>query len=282
MCESRGPSPRRSDGARSVVEPGVALGLGRCRGDRHPLPERRRLGLAGEAVHRGAGMGAAGSQLMTSNRPSPHASSSSPPSRTRPTPVSPGPPGLMKMVPIRSSGRLAGVADHRQLDLLARGVGPVQRARAPGARRAVHRSSSSRSRLWCPGGRGRPGARRTPPIRPGAACARGQRQRRQGGDRRPPPAASVRSAGRRCGAPHALKAFTGAERCSVPSSPPRRGPGGQVGRASAVHGPGQRGGRLGRVAAVPAGAQRHLEVPPPVRGPAGRWRWWRAGGCAPR
>src|SRR6476620_8119267 len=44
---------------------------------------------------------------MLSNRPSPHLSRSSPPPRTRPTPVSPGPPGSVSIVPIRWSGLLA-------------------------------------------------------------------------------------------------------------------------------------------------------------------------------
>src|SRR5829696_1260448 len=48
-----------------------------------------------------------GSQLTTSKRPPPHLSISAPRPCTRPTPVSPGPPGLMNSVPIRSSGTLA-------------------------------------------------------------------------------------------------------------------------------------------------------------------------------
>ena len=48
-----------------------------------------------------------GSQLTTSKRPPPKASTPSGSPLTRPTPVSPGPPGLMNSVPIRCSGLLA-------------------------------------------------------------------------------------------------------------------------------------------------------------------------------
>ena len=48
-----------------------------------------------------------GSQLTTSKRPSPNASIPSGSPCTRPTPVSPGPPGLTNRVPIRCPGLLA-------------------------------------------------------------------------------------------------------------------------------------------------------------------------------
>ena len=186
-------------------QPRVALGLGRSRGDRHPLPELRRLGLAGEAVHRGAGMGAA---RVPADDVEPAVT---PRVELVAALAHQAHPGVARAARVDEDGPdpllgpAGGVADHRQLDLGARGVGPVQRHGHAGALEPFTAARPVDSRGGAPGCRGRPGARRRHPVRPGAARARGQRQRRQGGDRRPPPAASVRWLDDAAGAPHTLE-----------------------------------------------------------------------------
>ena len=78
-----------------------------------------------------------GSQLTTSKRPPPKASTPSGSPLTRPTPVSPGPPGLMKNVPIRSSGLLA-----RWRISARRIVRPFGRSQSSGTRIFAHCRSS--------------------------------------------------------------------------------------------------------------------------------------------
>jgi hypothetical protein len=75
--------------------------------DGSPVPECRLIRVAVEAVHRRAAMGSARVPTDEVEPAAAHWSMSSPPVRTSPTPLSPGPPGLARMVPIRWSGLLA-------------------------------------------------------------------------------------------------------------------------------------------------------------------------------
>ena len=144
-----------------------------------------------------------GSQLTTSKRPPPNASSPSGSPCTRPTPVSPGPPGLMNSVPIRSLGLAGEVADHREADRAPVRAVPVERhpdpralqvragriARAPGDRGAD---------AVRPSGRGGPvRARRRPRRRP---RARRDRPCRRGSGARAPPGPRGLHRGRPAGA----------------------------------------------------------------------------------
>ena len=78
-----------------------------------------------------------GSQLTTSKRPPPNASNPSGSPANTPTPVSPGPPGFMNIVPIRCSGLLA-----RWRISARRIVRPFGRSQSSGTRIRAHCRSS--------------------------------------------------------------------------------------------------------------------------------------------
>ena len=170
-------APRKGDAS----TPGTLRG-GPVRGIEAPAQKRSSLPGLRKQRTRVLALVPRGSQLTMSKRPPPIASTPSGSPFSSPRPVSPGPPGLMNAVPIRSSGLLARWRITARLI-----VRPLGRSQSSGTRIRAHCNSSLGGShaaqgigapTW-PAARGIP-ARRQPRRRETARTHRPRRAPRRG------------------------------------------------------------------------------------------------------